>query len=105
MTLNVGMRDVISAHVVGDAKKNFRNRFLFLENLYIVPKIKRNLISVSSLIDQQLYPVTFSLNEVFISKNSLYICRLSYWKQLVCIKRPNEAKVVLNHEMFKTANT
>ena len=47
MTLKVGTGVVILAHAVGDVKLSLRNRFLFLENLYIVPKIKRNLISIS----------------------------------------------------------
>ena len=64
MTLKVGM---------GDVKLSFKNRFLFLENLYIVPKIKMNLISISCLIEQS-YNVTFSLNEAFISKNGVHIC-------------------------------
>ncbi|TYK19424.1 gag/pol protein [Cucumis melo var. makuwa] len=47
MTLKVGTGDVISTRVVGDAKLFFGNRFMFLENLYIVPKIKRNLVSIT----------------------------------------------------------
>ena len=47
MILKVEMEDVISTRVVGDVKLSFRNRFSFLENLYIFPKITRNLISIS----------------------------------------------------------
>ena len=60
MTLKFEMGDVISALAVRDVKLSFRNRFLFLKNLNIVPKIKRNLISISSLIEQ-LYSVVFFL--------------------------------------------
>ena len=35
--LKVGTGDCISARTVGDVKLFFKNRFLFLENLYIVP--------------------------------------------------------------------
>ena len=61
-----------------------KNRILFLENLNMVSKIKRNFISILLLIEQ-LYSVIFVfLNEEFISKNSVHIC--SAKKQLVCIK-------------------
>ena len=103
MTLKVETRCVISAHVVGDAKLFFRNRFLFLENLYIVPKIKMNFIYVS-LIVEQLYSITFPLNEAFISKNGVHICSAKLEDNLYVL-RSKEAKEILNHKMFKTANT
>ena len=103
MTLKVGMRDVISSRVVGDVKLFFRNIFMFLENLYIISKVKRNLISISCL-NEQSYNVAFSLNKAFISKNSVHICSTKLENNLY-ILRPNEAKAILNHEMFKTANT
>ena len=43
MTLKVGTRDVILACAMGDVELSFINRFMFLENLYIAPKIKGNL--------------------------------------------------------------
>ena len=52
MTLKVRTGDAISARAMGDVKLSFKNRFLFLENLNIVPKTKRNLISISLLIEQ-----------------------------------------------------
>lgn len=39
MTLSVGTGDVVSASAVGDAKLFFKDRFLLLENLYIVPQL------------------------------------------------------------------
>ena len=72
MTLKVSTEDVILARAVKIAKLFFRNRFLFLESLYIVSKIKRNLISISYLTEQS-YNVTLYLNEVFISKNDVHI--------------------------------
>ena len=103
MTLKVGTGDVISARAVGDAKLFFGNKFMFLENLYIVPKIKRNLVSVSCLIEH-MYSINFSMNEAFIYKNGVHICSAKLENNLYVL-RPNEAKAVLNHEMFKTANT
>lgn len=73
MTLKVGMRNVISAHVVGAAKLFLRNRYLLLENLYIIPIIKRNLVSNSCLLEQ-IYSISFSTNEAFISKNGVHVC-------------------------------
>ncbi|KAL4025380.1 hypothetical protein IC575_013770 [Cucumis melo] len=103
MTLKVGTGDVISARAVGDAKLFFGNKFMFLENLYIVPKIKKNLVSVSCLIEH-MYSINFSMNEAFISKNGVHICSAKLENNLYVL-RPNEAKAVLNHEMFRTANT
>ncbi|KAL0556725.1 hypothetical protein IC582_005241 [Cucumis melo] len=103
MTLKVGTGDVISARAVEDAKLFFENKFMFLENLYIVPKIKRNLVSISCLIEH-MYSINFSMNEAFISKNGVYICSAKLENNLYVL-RPNEAKAVLNHEMFRTANT
>ncbi|KAL0553858.1 hypothetical protein IC582_007762 [Cucumis melo] len=103
MTLKVRTGDVISARAVGDAKLFFGNKFMFLENLYIVPKIKRNLVSVSCLIEH-MYSINFSMNEAFIYKNGVHICSAKLENNLYVL-RPNEAKAVLNHEMFRTANT
>ncbi|KAA0067938.1 gag/pol protein [Cucumis melo var. makuwa] len=98
MTLMVGTGDVISARAVGDVKLFFGIKFMFLENLYIVPKIKRNLVFVSCLIEH-MYSINFSMNEAFISKNGAKL------EDNLYVLRPNEAKAVLNHEMFRTANT
>ena len=103
MTLKVETKDVIPARAVRDAKLSFKNIFMFLENSYIVPKIKRNLISISYLIEQS-YNVTFSLNEAFNSKNGVHIWSAKLEDNLYVL-RSNEAKAILNHEMFKTANT
>ena len=39
-----------------------------------------------------------------ISKNGVHIC-LAKLEDNLYVLRPNEAKVILNHEMFKIANT
>ena len=53
MMLKVGTGGVILAHAVGDVKLFFvETNSCFLETLNIVPKIKRNLIFVSLLIEQ-----------------------------------------------------
>ena len=94
MTLKIGMEDVIYLLEIN----------LCLENLNIVPKIKRNLISISLLIEK-LYSVIFFLqmNHSFLRIVYIFV-RLSLKKYLYVL-RPNEAKTFLNHEMFKTANT
>ena len=83
MTLKVGTGDAISTRAVGAAKLFFGNRFLFLENLYIVPKIKRNLVSIFCLIEQ-LYSVIFSINEAFILKNDVRICSAKLETTYMC---------------------
>ena len=103
MRLKFGTKDIISARAVGATKLFFRNRFMFLENLYIFPKVKRNLFSVFYLIEH-MYSINFSMNEAFISKNGVYICTAKLENNLYAL-RPNEAKAILNREMFKTSNT
>ena len=102
MMLKVGIGDIMSARAVGETNLFFENRFMFLENLYRVPKIKRNLIFVSRLIEH-LYSINFSMHEAFISKNIVHICLAKLENNLYVLK-PNEAKTILNHKMFKTAN-
>ena len=44
------------------------------------------------------------MNEAFISKNGVHIC-LANLEDNIYVLKPNEAKEILNHEMFKIANT
>lgn len=100
--LKVGTEDVISASVLGDVKLFFRNKFFIVENLNIVPKIKRNLISISCLL-KRMYSINFSLNEAFISKNGIHIC-IAKLENNLYVLRPNEEKVILNYEILNTVN-
>ena len=65
--------------------------------------MKRNLISISCLLEQ-LYKVSFEINEVFIRKRGIHICSAKLENNLYMLK-PSETKAILNIEMFKTAET
>ena len=65
ITLRVGTGEVVSARSVGNLKLCFGDRFIILDNLLFVPQMKRNLISISCLLEQ-LYKVYFEIREVFI---------------------------------------
>ena len=67
ITLRVGTGEVVSARSFGNLRLFFEDRFIILDNVLFVPGLKRNLISISCLLEQ-LYKVSFEINEVFISK-------------------------------------
>ena len=48
-TLRVQNRESVSAEAVGEACLTFGNKFLLLDNVYFIPNISRNLISISEL--------------------------------------------------------
>ena len=48
-TLQVGNGEFVSAEAVGEVRLQFGNKFLLLDNVYFIPNISRNLISVSEL--------------------------------------------------------
>ena len=65
--------------------------------------MKRNLISISCLLEQ-LYKVSFEINEVFIYKRGILTCSAKLENNLYMLKS-SETKAILNIEMFKTAET
>ena len=73
VTMRVGSGEVVSAKVVGVARLNFRNKFLVLNTVFFILGFKRNLIYVSML-NEQLFSISFINNEIFISRNGLDIC-------------------------------
>ena len=103
ITLRVGTGEVVSARSVGNLKLFFGDRFIILDNVLFVPGIKRNIISISCLL-QQLYKVSFEINEVFIFQRGIHICSAKLENNLYMLK-PSETKAILNIEMFKTVET
>ena len=73
VTVRVGSGEVVSAKAVGVARLNLRNKFLVLNNVFFIPGFRRNLISVSMLIEQ-LFSISFINNEIVISRNGLDFC-------------------------------
>ena len=103
ITLRVGTRDVVSARSVGNLKLFFGDRFIILDNVLFVPRMKRNLIFISCLLEQW-YKISFEINEVFIFKRGIHICSEKLENNLYMLK-PSKTKAILNTEMFKIAKT
>ena len=72
-TLRVGNGESVSAEAVGEVRLQFGNKYLLLDNVYFIPNISRNLISVSQLYEQS-FSVNFHYNEIIILKNGVQIC-------------------------------
>ena len=79
----------------------FGDRFIILDNVLFVLGMKRNLISISCLLEQ-LYKISFEINEVFIFKRGIHICSAKLENNML---KPSETKAILNIKMFKTAKT
>ena len=100
-TLTVGNRESESAKAVGQACLVLGKNYLLLDNVYFIPAIRRNLISISELC-RQLFSISFNNNEIIISRNGFEICHACLDNGLY-ILRPNES-FTFNTEMFKIAN-
>ena len=98
VTMRVGSEEVVSAKAVGVARLNFRNKFIVLNNVFFILGFRRNLISVSML-HEQLFSIYFINNEIFISRNGLYICHAKPENGLYVL-RPTE-RSLNNSELFK----
>ena len=69
----MGNSESVSTEVVGEVCLQFGNKFLLLDNVYFIPNISRNLISISELYKQS-FPINFNYNEIIILRNSVEIC-------------------------------
>ena len=98
ITMRVGSGEVVSTKAVGVAHLNFRNKFLVLNNVFFIPRFRRNLIYVSML-HEQLFSIYFINNEIFISRNGLDICHAKPGNGMYVL-RPNE-RSLNNSELFK----
>ena len=78
--MRVDSGEVISAKAVGVAYLNFRNKFLFLNNVFFIPGLRRNLIYVSML-HEQLFSISFINNEIFYFKKwfKYLSCKTTKW--------------------------
>ena len=103
ITLRIETGEVVSVRSVGNLKLFFGDRFIILDNVLFVPRIKRNLISISCLLEQ-LYRVYFEINELFICKRGIHICSAKLENNLYMLKL-SETKAILNTVMFKTTET
>ena len=83
---------------MGVARLNFRNKFLVLNDVFFITRFRRNLISVSML-HEQLFSISFTNNEIVISRNGLDICHAKPEYGLYVL-RPTE-RSLNNLELFK----
>ena len=72
-TLRVGNGESVSAEAVGEACLVFGNKYLLLDNVYFIPNISRNLISVSESYKQS-FAICFNNNEIIVLRNGVQIC-------------------------------
>ena len=79
-TLRVGNRESVSTEAVGEVRLIFRNKYLLLDNVYFIPNITINLISVYELYKQS-FSICFNNNEIMILRNGVQICyaKLENW--------------------------
>ena len=71
--MRLGSGEVVSATAVGEARLEFRNNYLVLNNVYFIPGFTRNLISICMLYEQ-LFSISFYNNMIVISRNGFEIC-------------------------------
>ena len=96
----MGNGESVSAEAVGEVRLQFGNKFLLLDNVYFIPNISINLISVFELYKQS-FSIVFNYNEILILRNGV---------QIFCDKLENRLCILhvlepeSNHtEMFKVA--
>src|SRR5215813_7771683 len=95
-----GTGDVVSVRAVGVSRLEFLNKsYLNLNNVLYIPSFRRNLISVSKLLDDG-YSISFNNNLVIISRNRLTIYTGNSENNLYVL-RPLTHSTLLNTEMFK----
>ena len=85
---------------MGEVRLQFGNKFLLLDNVYFIPNISRNLISVSELYKQS-FSICFNYNEIIILQNGVQICcaKLKSGLYILHVFEPES-----NHtEMFRVA--
>ena len=73
ITLEVRTREVVLAKAVGDLKLFFKDKYLLLTNVLYIPQMKRNLISISCILEH-MYKIPFDINEALIFDIGIQIC-------------------------------
>ena len=98
--MRVRIREIVATKAVGEVRLSFNNNcFIALNNVYFIPGFKRNLISVSKLLEFN-YSVSFYNKFVIIYRNGLNIC-LGMQENDLYVLRLLIPKPLLNTEMFK----
>ena len=98
--MQVGTRDVVLARAVVEVRLQFSNSyFIVLNNVYYIPNFRRNLISVSRLLEHN-YSISFSNKDIIISRNGLNICS-GILENNICMLRSLTRNSLLNAELLK----
>ena len=98
--MGVETGDVVSARAVGVSSLNFSNNcYLNLNDVLFILGFRRNLISISKLLDDG-FSLSFNNNLVIISRNGLTIYKGNS-KNNLYVLRPLTHNSLLNTEMFK----
>ena len=100
LTFRVENGESVSAKAVGEVCLVFNNKFLILNNVYYVPNISRNIISISQLCEQ-LFTISFNNNAIVIYRNGMEICSACL-KNGLYVLYPYES-FNFNTEMFRVA--
>ena len=99
-TLRVGNGESVSAEVLEEARVVFGNKYLLLDNVYFIPNISRNLISIFELYKQS-FTICFNNNEIIILRNGVQISCAKLENRLY-ILHPFESQNY-HTEMFRVA--
>ena len=99
-TLTVGNGKSFFAKAVGQTRLILGKNYLLLDNVYSIPAITRNLISISELC-RKVFLISFNNNEIIISRNSFEIYHTCLDNGLY-ILRPYKS-FTFNTEIFKIA--
>ena len=76
-SLRVRNRESVLVEAVGEARLVFEHKFLLLDNVYFIPNISKNLISVYELYKQS-FSICFNYNEIIILRNGVQIVVLNW---------------------------
>ena len=82
---------MVSAEAVGDLKLYFGNRYIILKNVLYVPQMKRNLISISCILEH-MYKISFEINEAFNFYKGIKVCSATFENSLYKL-RPTRANL------------
>ena len=74
---------------MGEARLEFRNNYLVLNNVYFIPGFRRNLISISVL-HEQMFNISFYDNKIIISRNGFEICQANQKTGFICLDLIND---------------
>ena len=64
---------MVLAKEIGDLNLFLEDRYIILTNVLYIPSMKRNLISISCILEQE-YRISFEITEAFIFFKDIQVC-------------------------------